>query len=97
MTSKVVADVDAAAADAVVAVGTVAASALAFVEGAAASAAFLRAAVVDLVVAELADVEVVAGMNFPSLCPWHLILWPLERRPKPFSNPRCRWHLEPAF
>ena len=59
-------------------VGTVAASALVFVEGAVVSAAFLRAAVVDLVVAELADVEIVAGMNFPSLCPWHLILWPLE-------------------
>ena len=62
-------DVAVAAADAVVAVDTVAASVLAFVGGAAVSAVFSRAAAVDLVVADLVDVEVVAGMNSPSLCP----------------------------
>ena len=80
MTLEVAVDfvADVAAADAVVAVDIVVASGLAFVGDAAVSAVFLRVAVVDLVVVEPADVGVVAGMSFPSLCPWHLILWPLE-------------------
>ena len=64
MTLEVAVDfvADVAAADAVVAVDIVAASALAFVGCAAVSAVFSRAAVVDLVVADFADVEVAAGM-----------------------------------
>ena len=87
---------DVAAADAVVAVDIVAASALAFVGCAAVSAVFSRAAVVDLAVVGLVGVEVEAGMMIPFLCPWHLILLPLEGRPEPFLNPRCKSHLEPA-
>ena len=98
MTLEVAVDfvADVAAADAVVAADIVAASALAFVGCAAVSAAFSRAAVVDLVVVDFVDVEVEAGMMIPFLCPWRLILLPLEERQEPFLNPRCKSHLEPA-
>ena len=62
-------DVDVAAADAVVAVDIVAASVLVFVGGAAASTAFSRVAVVDLVAVDSVGVEVEAGMKTLFLCP----------------------------
>ena len=69
MTLEVAADFAVDAADVVVVVDIVAASALVFAGCAAASAVFSRAVVVDLVVVGFVDVEAEAGMNTPSLCP----------------------------